>query len=357
MRIRTWFHVATWITMLCGITHAQDRGAASSIAWSPDGETIALASSTGLWLFDNNFNEIGSVDIESNYRFPTRFVEWNSTGDLVAVTDMHGRPIRVVDIGELKVITEIDAGLPWSRTRWHPSVNRIVSGTQFGQTRIWDAITGEEVFHFDSHALYPDDRRYHETLGLCWFNDVALIIVSLQRMFVVDVDEESIMKEFGPDAFFSAHVVCNPERQILSVHGQLYDLETAFHTWNFLQGIKRDDYGPHPEPVAVEWSPDSRLIVANLTGCLVRVYDGRSGKIIAELSGGASNLGASPYYFVDSIAWRPDGSRFAVVGDIEIRVWDSETFELLQRFDGFSLDPSMMARREKYMKHHKILCP
>ena len=43
------------------VTSAQDRGWATSIAWSPDGETIAIGASSGIWLFDTDFNEVGYV--------------------------------------------------------------------------------------------------------------------------------------------------------------------------------------------------------------------------------------------------------------------------------------------------------
>jgi len=353
MVMRQLFLAAVCTMLLCSITYAQDRGEPTSIAWSPDGETLVIASSTGLWLFDNNLSELGSVDIELHYPSLTRFVEWNFTGDLVAFAEMHTDPISVVDIVEMKVITEIYNAFPWSPVRWHPSANRIVSGRLYSSIRMWDAMTGEEVFHFDSEALYPNDPMTHETLGLCWFNDVALIFATPQRIFIVDVDEETIIKDFGPAAFFSAPVDCNHKHQILSVEGQLFDIETASLTWDFLQDNEWKGPRPHPEPVAVKWSPDSRLIVANFTRCLIRVYDGRTGKIIAEMPGGTSSIGR-PDYYVDSIAWRPDGSRFAVVGDVGIRVWDSETFELLHRFDGFSLHPNIVERMEK---RHMVICP
>ena len=31
-----------WLMSLCGTTSAQDRGFASAIEWSPDGETISM---------------------------------------------------------------------------------------------------------------------------------------------------------------------------------------------------------------------------------------------------------------------------------------------------------------------------
>ena len=56
---------AIYMIWVCIITSAQDRGFASAIEWSPDGETIAIASSNGLWFFDSEFNELGYVPIQA----------------------------------------------------------------------------------------------------------------------------------------------------------------------------------------------------------------------------------------------------------------------------------------------------
>lgn len=356
-RLALWI-VAIYVISLCGFTFAQDRGAASSIAWSPDGNMIAVASTTGLWLFDNSLHEIGSVEIELDTVSLPRFVAWNSTSEYLAYSGMDHSPISIVEVGKLTIIREIYEVYPWSPIRWHPSANRIVSGTLNSDIRILDALTGEEVFNFDSATLYPNDRISHETLGLCWYNEAKLIIVSRQRLFVVDVHEETIMKEFGPAALFRSHVDCNPEHQILSVDGQLFDLQSGARTREFVQGREFEYPEPLPKPAAVKWSPGSSHIVANLTGCLTRVYDGSTGKVIAGMTGGLRNLGTSPYFFIDSIAWHPDGSRFAVVGQFgDIRVWDAETFELLQRFDGFELHPTLLAHLKKSEKSGQERCP
>ena len=349
-----------WAMSLSFVISAQDRGVASSIAWSPDGDTIAVASTTGLWFFDNDFNEAGYFEIEQQTLILSlpRFVAWNANGDLIAYSGMHANPINIVDVSELKVITEIDEAYPWTPVRWHPIANRIVSGRLGGRTQIWDAITGEELFHFDSMAEHPDPLM-HEPLGFCWFTDNILITVYQQRIFVLDVVEKMLVEKFGPAHFGSVNVDCNRENQILSVDGRLFDLEAASLTWISDHSFLHEDSEFHLEPVAVAWSPDSSQFIVNLTDCLVRVFDGRSGKVVAGMPGGADSFGPSPFFFIDSLAWHPDGSRFAAVGQFgDIRVWDAETYELLQRFDGFEVHPNVFAHLKKSgILISEVMCP
>ena len=85
-------------------------------------------------------------------------------------------------------------------------------------------------------------------------------------------------------------------------------------------------------------SPDSRRFVMHQEGCQVHVFDAATGESLAKLPGGVFHDGAYSR-FPDSIAWHPDGTRFAVVGQFgDIRVWSAETYHLLQRFDGFSMN-------------------
>ena len=70
----------------------------------------------------------------------------------------------------------------------------------------------------------------------------------------------------------------------------------------------------------------------------MRLYDGHSGELLADLSGGIYYEHLAYSFFLGVIGWHPTSSRFAVVGQFgDIRVWDAGTFELLQRFDGFGI--------------------
>ena len=58
---------------------------ATTIVWSPDGETIAVGSSDGLWFFDEAFNVVGYVAIPQFEGFPPTTMDWSADGSLIAM--------------------------------------------------------------------------------------------------------------------------------------------------------------------------------------------------------------------------------------------------------------------------------
>ena len=89
------------------VTSSQDRGWATSIAWSPDGETIAIGASTGIWLFDTDFNEVGYVPTPEMRGFSPTTIDWNAAGDLLAIAlareiAILGVPALIVDAKKKK---------------------------------------------------------------------------------------------------------------------------------------------------------------------------------------------------------------------------------------------------------------
>ena len=352
------FLVIIWAMSLCGIVFAQERGAASAIAWSPDGETIAVASTTGLWFFDNKFKEVGYVEIGHSDHEMTRYVEWNAAGDLIAVSPLWFGPIRIVNFSKQKVINEISFSMLKTPVLWHPTKNHIIGGSEFGETRILDAVTGKELFYLDNREVPPDiDVEWYGVLGLCWNNEKSVVIVNQVVSYIVDIAENSIPKRFVEYlGYYGA--VCNREYQIITRDGRLYDLQTGTLTRIFDEDIDSKNHEFPVAAVALAWSPVSTRFVASLTGCLTRVYNSQNGALLAELPGGVRALPGNLWYFRDSIAWHPDGSRFAVVDEFgDIRMWDAETFELLQRFDGFELHPDLLRHLDDPEQLSELKCP
>lgn len=59
------------------------RGIAHTLAWRPDGEVLAVGSSTGIWFFDEAFNELGRLAEDT----PIDTLEWSPDGQHLITFD------------------------------------------------------------------------------------------------------------------------------------------------------------------------------------------------------------------------------------------------------------------------------
>ena len=344
------FLAVVWAISLCGIAAAQDRGWATSIAWSPDGETIAIGSSAGIWFFDNEFNELGHVPVKLNNLKPwyegdsPRSLDWHAAGELLVVgfpMSMSGPP-QIIDVSKREVINEIDPPWPWSHMLWHPEDNRIIAGLYGGETYIWDALTGEKLFYFEESDVRGDDRNdpyrlIRLTTGVCWITESIIGIVTEHGVYVVDVEINRLLQWF--DIGWNHTADCNSDYKAITANGWLIDLKTGAHTRIFKRVANDFLLEANISPLTyldAARSPDGSQIASITEGCHINVYDGHNGALLAEMLGGIYLSRVAFPFFQDSIAWHPDSSRFAVVGQFgNISVWDAETYELLRRFDGF----------------------
>ena len=335
----------------CNAISAQDRGYALSIAWSPDGERIAVGSTTGVWFFDTESSVLGTVDLRPagmNYTLPTA-LEWNAAGDLLAVAFPtvveDGGDIQIVRVDDLEVITRIflyDWG-EWLSTPavWHPTENLVAAGTWLGNTYVWDAQTGEALFRFEES---DELNRYNsnETLAVCWFTESVMAIVTALETYVVDVERNETLQSFDIRTGFG-QVDCNGNRRMLAGPRQMIDLASGASV--NLERIEIDransmypyEAGFWPYNQDVEFSPDGSKLLRIDEGCLLQVFDGHTGRLLAQFPGGIFLVRepmVAPYR--NSLAWRPDGSQFAAVGQFGgIRIRDAESYEVIRRIDGF----------------------
>lgn len=350
--------------------YAQDRGFDLSIAWSPDGETIAVGSTTGVWLFDSDFKDLAHIEANELEGFPPNTLDWNAAGDLLALgyegfdPGDDRFPIVIADVSKRITISRIPIpGQLTSTIRWHPNKYHVLAGTWLGTTHIWDALTGQELFYF-RESFTEEYSVDNYTQSVCWLSHNVIATMGSGTTYVVDISEDSPAIQI-PSPYVSV-AKCNIAGDMLMVGitGRLSDIGIDM-SW---KDITNSAYLSENQPIItvdVAWSPDGERFVVNGKGCHVYVFDRASRKQLAELEGSYSDVWGTSAY-VDSVAWHPDGTRFVVVGQFDLRMWDAQSFELLHQYNGFEVgyDQGISyaielseEERKKETEEHGVMCP
>lgn len=276
-----------WALALSGIGYAQDRGFASAIEWSPDGETIAVASSTGVWFFDTEFRELGYVEVKQGKSgLSPRSLDWNARGDLLAVAfplvSGNDTPIQIIDVNEFRVITEI-VYLLWTQVEWHPTDNLLAAGSWSGEAHVWDALTGEALFEFqenDEQIAFP----WNSSLAVCWFTENVIAVVTEWETYVIDVEFNRTLQSFDIQSSTLFPLACNRHFKVFAGSHEIIDLKTsdfapiAWHNEindaeSLFPDVKSSSIGEQD----AEFSPEGSKLLIIGEGCLLHLHDGSDG--------------------------------------------------------------------------------
>jgi WD40 repeat protein len=156
------------------------RGIASSLDWSQVNDVLAVGSTTGIWLFNLDLEEIGQIAAQESMSR----VAWSPVEDRLASLSVEGQlTIWSQAAGQYsgKSLYSQQTLVDFS---WSPDGTKMALRNQEGQARILSVATGEELFFIDSgdSLLWIDNERLivgTKTQGVIWnirtgVNEVAL---------------------------------------------------------------------------------------------------------------------------------------------------------------------------------------
>ncbi|MCQ3932051.1 MAG: hypothetical protein DPW16_16495 [Chloroflexi bacterium] len=118
------------------------RGTANDMEWNPNGQTIAIGGSLGIWIYDSGFSNfehlVGSSEVVE--------LTWSSDGRRIA-TSNNKTTIQIWDLAdEDQSNSPILMQSPTSnisRLSWSSDGSKLAAGSWNGDVFVWDAQTGE----------------------------------------------------------------------------------------------------------------------------------------------------------------------------------------------------------------------
>ncbi len=294
------------------------NGSISDFAISPDGQTIGVASTIGVWLID--------IATQDHTYFPTvhtnvlKRIAWSPDGQFIATGDWSGMIVVInAETGEtLHTLTEHTDAIEF--LTFSPDSQTLLSGAWYkDQTmRLWDMQTGEVIHVFRDHinslsdaAFTPDGERI-----ISGADD--------QTVRIWDVESGDLLTTIHPNDRHPISLDLSADATLAFV-GQsrgnvvLVDLENEEIRWD-IEDAGGNVFGIAKSPIADE------VTIGTYDGTL-RVYDTQNGEFIREIDQLNGNI--------RNVIYSDDGLILYTATVYTLRYYDTNSGDILGDIDLF----------------------
>jgi WD40 repeat protein/serine/threonine protein kinase len=276
----------------------------TSVVFSPDGKR--LASGSGTWDDTKKAYVAGEVKV------------WEAqTGqELLALKGHTGR------------VTSVSFS-PDGKRLASASGDRREQGKELpGEVKVWDAQTGQEQLTFKGHSegvtsvsFSPDGKRLasasggRRDQGKEQFGEVKVWDAQTGQELLSFKGHTNAIRNvvFGPDGKRLATVARDNTLKV-------WDAQTGHEILTLK--VESSNFGS----VTVSFSPDGKRLASGGSGGSVKVWDAQTGQELLALKGHTGQ--------VSSVTFSPDGKRLASASGDEVMVWDAQTGQELLSFKG-----------------------
>jgi WD40 repeat protein len=253
---------------------AKLAGRIHSFTVSPDGKTIALATSKGVVLYDLNSLELVRTLNEKENSFS---VDWSPDGKRLATGGL--------------IMQNSEAGEPhlavWDASSWDVIFEPLIGN-------------GDTTMTFGALAWSPNGKFLATSdykRGLVAFDIQTGMLVSLQKDFLISPYDIS----------------WSPDGSRLVATG---DLGYGFRRWRIDTEESVRLYDQRVDAaIQLAWSPDGKRIASAHTNGDICFWTAKTNR--------CDGLIKAHQNYVSGLAWSPDGSQLATGGGI-IRIWDTQ---------------------------------
>lgn len=318
MRWKTAFF-SLWLIVMLSVMHtaAQSTDQGLLIDWHPSGTMMAYSRyySYEVIVLDVNTNEVVNTFATSDPLFDAP--QWSPDGSLLTFLDsLHSitvwsnawDPDLANQAYYLDMLDrlQLERAAPISGFVWHPSGTSLahsVSGTIF----VWNVAT-------DDYRQLPRSDYIYEISDLTWFDEDTLLIGDTSPAAILinayTGELEAVFVVRGTIQIVSVSAVSpSPDRSYVALASPFGRIEI----WDPTQGEFRDGFGLVSDIAVrstfgsetrmswVEWNPTGEYIAMADQDGLIRVWEAETLELVQEYNGLPNG----------SVAWSPDGTQLA----------------------------------------------
>lgn len=251
-----------------------------SLAFSPDGKTLASSSENGRikrWSLDAGKIQAGSISVPSQTFF-------GGTGAINTIA-------------------------------FTPDGRFLISGDRGGRIEFWNLETGELNNSFCGHSA---------AVKLIKISDDGYFLASTgedKNVKIWQFTNQELVYSFGEKSNMNAIAFC-PKCPIIASAGESQEIKLwSLRTGKLIQSLGWSSGAVYD----LAFSPDGKILAVGGYGRTIRIWNWETGELVNSLK---SNL-----YSVRSLCFSPDGQTLASGGeDTTIKIWDWQNERLIASF-------------------------
>ena len=206
---------------------------------------------------------------------------------------------------------------------YSPEGRRVVSISEDGTAKVWDARTGKNLLTIDL-PIEGHDRP----VSVAYSPDATKLAVAYYqgRIQTFDAKTGLLLLTMNGDAYATMHISYSPDGNTLASAGA--DQEVTI--WNATSGKEAAKLKGHTSTVlSCVYSPDGDLLASGSMDGTVRIWNAKSGQM-------RSILDPRDGSWKSCVCFSPDGKNLAAGSYKMIRVWDATTGQPLFSMSGHS---------------------